>query len=219
MRVGSSPPVWQRGQQASASSQVAAADGASLKLQQQTAKAGGCSASRAKGSKSGVSRQLIAGLAGGGVVRRKPDGLPSVDRKRATADASRRLATGRAERNHADPSRGSRPTVEPECGAVGASRKFRAGAARGGSGSESCRFAAGGAGGRDSRLYYATIKIETPEASVSGVFNLGAVFPAHLGRPRLKKTSDQFLGLSVHQRQSRALRDHPRHPLWPVEGV
>ena len=139
MRVGSSPPVWQRGQQASASSQVAAADGASLKLQQQTAKAGGCSASRAKGSKSGVSRQLIAGLAGGGVVRRKPDGLPSVDRKRATADASRRLATGRAERNHADPSRGSRPPVEPECGAVGASRKFRAGAARGGSGSESCK--------------------------------------------------------------------------------
>ena len=119
---------------------------------------------------------MIAGLAGGGVVRRKPDGFPSVDRKRATADASRRLATGRAERNHADPSRGSRPTVEPECGAVGASRKFRAGAARGGSGSESCRFAAGGAGGRDSRLYYATIKIETPEASVSGVFNLCVVF-------------------------------------------
>jgi hypothetical protein len=27
-------------------------------------------------------------------------------------------------------------------------------------------------------LYYATIKIETPEASVSGVFNLCAVFSA-----------------------------------------
>jgi hypothetical protein len=58
---------------------------------------------------------------------------------------------------------------------------FRAGAARGGSGSESCRFAAGGAGGRDSRLYYANIKIETPEASASGVFNLCIVFSAHLG--------------------------------------
>jgi hypothetical protein len=158
-----------------------------LKLQQQTAKAGSCSASRANGSESGVSRQLIAGLAGGGVVRRKPDGLPSVDRKRATTDASRRLATGRAERNHVDPSRGSRPPVEPECGAVGASRKFRAGAARGGSGSESCRFAAGGAGGRDSRLYYATIKIETPEASVSGVFNLCVVF-SRLDHPPLLLT-------------------------------
>ena len=160
--------------------EAAAADGASLKLQQRPVKAGGCSTSRAKGSRSGVSRQLIAGLAGGGVVRRKPDGSPSVDRKRATLDASRGLATGRAERNHADPSRGSRPTVEPECGAVGASRKFRAGAARGGSGSESCRFAAGGAGGHDSRLYYAIIKIETPEASASGVFNLYSFFARHL---------------------------------------
>jgi hypothetical protein len=26
-------------------------------------------------------------------------------------------------------------------------------------------------------LYYATIKIETPETSVSGVFNCGVVFP------------------------------------------
>jgi len=167
--------------------EAAAADGASWKLQQKPVKAGGCSTSRAKGSGSDVSRQLIVGLAGGGVVRRKPDGSPSVDRKRATPDASRRLATGRAERNHADPSRGSRPTVEPECGAVGASRKFRAGAARGRSGSESCRFAAGGAAGRDSRLYYAIIKIETPEASVSGVFNLGADFPAHLDSAALRK--------------------------------
>jgi len=124
-----------------------------------------------------VSRQLIVGLAGGGVVRRKPDGSPSVDRKRGTADVSRKFANGRAERSHTDPSRGSRPPVEPECGAVGASRRFRAGAARGESGSASCRFASGGAGGRDSRLYYEIIKIETPEASVSGVFNLCG-FPA-----------------------------------------
>ena len=41
----------------------------------------------------------------------------------------------------------------------------------------SCRFAAGVAGGRDSRLYYLIIKIETPEASVSGVFNLWRLFP------------------------------------------
>ena len=153
--------------------EAAAADGASLKLQQRPVKAGGCSTSRAKGSISGVSRQLIAGLAGGGVVRRKPDGSPSVDRKRATLDASRGLATGRAERNHADPSRGSRPTVEPECGAVGASRKFRAGAARGGSGSESCRVRRWGSRGMQYRLYYRLIKIEAPGTSVSGVFNLG----------------------------------------------
>jgi len=48
---------------------------------------------------------------------------------------------------------------------------LQAGTASGRNGSESCRFAAGGAGGRDSRLYYEIIKIETPEASVSGVFN------------------------------------------------
>jgi hypothetical protein len=151
-------------------------EGASRKLQQQPVKAGGCSTCRVEGSESGVSRQLIAGLAGGRIVRRKPDGSPSVDRKCGTVGASRRFATGRAERNHTDPSRGSRPPVEPECGAVGASRKFRAGAASGRSGSASCRFAAGVAGGRDSRLYYEIIKIETPEASVSGVFNLCPFF-------------------------------------------
>jgi len=162
-----------------------------------------------------VSRQLIVGLAGGGVVRRKPDGSPSVDRKRATPDASRRLATGRAERNHADPSRGSRPPVEPECGAVGVSRKFRAGAARGGSGSESCRFAAGGAGGRDSRLYYAIIKIETPEASVSGVFNLRFFF---CPSPRLAaalKDGEPAFTLDAENPTCHPVSCAPHRPLSP----
>jgi hypothetical protein len=55
----------------------------------------------------------------------------------------------------------------------------QASAARGGSGSESCRFTAGGAGGRDSRLYHEFIKIGTPEASVSGVFNLCRFFAGY----------------------------------------
>jgi len=104
--------------------EVAAAAGASRKLQQQPVKAGGCSTSRAEGSKSGASRQFIAGLAGGRIVRRKSDGSPPVDRKCVTAGENRRFATGRAERSNTDPSRGSRPPVEPELRAVDASRRF-----------------------------------------------------------------------------------------------
>ena len=90
---------------------------------------------------------------------------------------SRMFATGRAEarKRRSEPGKSANGRAGER--AVGASRKHRTSAARGGNGSESCRFAAGVAGGRDSRLYYATIKIETPEASVSGVFNLRLFFP------------------------------------------
>ena len=48
MRVGSSPPVWQTGATGERKLEVAAAEGASWKLQQQPVKAGGCSPAELK---------------------------------------------------------------------------------------------------------------------------------------------------------------------------
>jgi hypothetical protein len=124
MRVGGSPPVWLRGGSHQRKLRVVAAESASWKLQQKPVKAGSCSTSRAEGSESDVSRQLIVGLASGGVVRCKPDGSPLVVRKRVAPDASREYATGRAERSPRRSEPGKSAAGRAGRGAVGASRRF-----------------------------------------------------------------------------------------------
>jgi hypothetical protein len=81
-----------------------------------------------------------------------------------------------------------------------------------GAAAKAARFAAGGAGGRDSRLYYATIKIETPEASVSGVFNLRAIFPAAAELPMLWFVSYRNpTGLAVASRNRKNVKRNARN--------
>jgi hypothetical protein len=139
-------------------------------LQQRPAQAGGCewqaarvegrSTSRAEGSAPDVNRKWLPALPEEG-RQRKLEGPPGVERQsgqpakvgglshRSSWMTERRsepgkLATGRA--------------------GVGSNRRKsrvpQAGAARGRSGSESCRFAPGRAGGRNNRLYYGESRLK-----------------------------------------------------------
>ena len=112
-------------------------------------------------------------------------GASRMDRHRAVGSAQHPMRVGGSppvELSETTPIRAGK-SAAGRAGVQSSRRKpnvSQVGAASGRSGSESCRFAAGGAGGRDSRLYYMIVKIETPEASVSGVFNLGGLLsPFH----------------------------------------
>jgi hypothetical protein len=107
--------------------------------------------------------------------QRKLGGQPSFDRKRGTADASRRFATGRAEdatpiRDGQVGRRSSRSAEQPT--QVGSDVPAQP---EDTTDSESWMVGRWGSWRTQHRLYYKIIKIETPEAPVSGVFNLSAV--------------------------------------------
>ena len=124
-----------------------------------------------------ASRRLIVGLAGGRIVRRKSKRIAA---GRSEARNSRRKPevrsrSSRTMRRRSEP--GSWPPVEPESRTADESRGLSIRRSHeDATASENWRVGRWGSWGTQHRLYCEFIKIETPGASVSGVFNLRAFF-------------------------------------------
>jgi hypothetical protein len=147
MRVGRSPPVWQTGG-GQRKLESRSSKRRKLKAATTTGESRKLGTSRAEGSAPGVSRQLVAGLAGGGTptqVGRLAAGRTEVRSKRRKSDACHR--SSRRTEHRSEPE--SWPPVEPEVEQltqVGGSKPAQP---EDGVASESWGPAAGGAGGRN----------------------------------------------------------------------
>ena len=126
-----------------------------------------------------ASRRLIVGLAGGRIVRRESKRIATgrSEARNSRCKSEVRSRSSRTIQRRSEP--GSWPPVEPESRAADESRGFSIRRSHeDATASESWRVGRWGSRRMQHRLYCEFIKIETPGASVSGVFNLRRFFAA-----------------------------------------
>jgi hypothetical protein len=127
-----------------------------------------------------ASRRLIVGLAGGRIVRRESKGIATgrPEERNSRRKPEVRSRSSCATQRRSEP--GSWPPVEPERRTADESRGFSIRRSHvDATASESWRVGRWGSRRMQHRLYCEIVKIETPEASVSGVFNLRRFFIGH----------------------------------------